>query len=232
MQKTEAKRNIPNDYNHLEDMVFKTAAQFFGDELLTYFGIEEKVAAVAPTEIVHLEARQMYEDFNLIMESGTWCHFEFESDSITLEDLKRFREYEASTSRVYRVPVITCVVCSSGVQKLKSEFTEGLNTYRVKLIRLKDQDAGSIFENLMKKGYENLEKKDLVPVLLTPLMSGPIKKKDCIQLGFQVLEESYECLSKVEMKKMQTVLYALAVKVLKKEELKELEEAIGMKCSI
>ena len=55
----------PDDYLHLEDMAMKTAAQFFGEELLQYLGIHEKPLRVAPTEVVHLEARQMYEDFNL-----------------------------------------------------------------------------------------------------------------------------------------------------------------------
>ena len=42
----------------------------------------------------------MYEDFLYEMENGMYYHFEFESDSISEEDLKRFREYEVSTARI------------------------------------------------------------------------------------------------------------------------------------
>lgn len=228
MQETDKRRKIPDDYNHLEDKALKTAAQFFGEELLANFGVHEKVVSVAPTEIVHLEARHMYEDFNLVMENGAWYHFEFESDSITLDDLKRFREYEASTSRVYQVPVITFVVCSSRVRSLRSEFTEGLNTYRVKVIRLKDQDADTVFRDLFHKKSDDITKEDLVTVLLTPLMGGTLPEKERIQLGFRMLKDAEHCVPEEELKKMQAVLYALAVKVLKETELEEIEEAIGM----
>lgn len=45
---------------------------------------------------MELETRHMYEDFLYEMENGNWYHFEFESDSLTVDDMKRFREYEAS----------------------------------------------------------------------------------------------------------------------------------------
>lgn len=76
----------------------KTAAQYFGEELLPLLGITAEVRYAAPTENVRLEARQMYQDFNYITSGGTWIHLEFESDSVTREDLRRFREYEAATS--------------------------------------------------------------------------------------------------------------------------------------
>lgn len=69
-------RQIYDDYVHLEDMVMKTAAQFFGEEMLGFIGITKKVLRAAPTELIHLEARQMYEDFNYEMEDGSWYHFE------------------------------------------------------------------------------------------------------------------------------------------------------------
>lgn len=107
---------------------------------------------IAPTEMVHLEIRKMYEDFNYQMQGNRWFHFEFESDRITLDDLKRFREYEAVTSRTYGVAVTTFVVCPAEVRKPISQFTEGLNTYRVKIIRLKSQTADRIFRQLSAQG--------------------------------------------------------------------------------
>ena len=100
---------------HHEDLALKTAAQYFGEELLRFMGVPGVVALAAPTETVKLEARKMYQDFNYVMEGGYWVHLEFESDLITLEDLRRFREYEASTSRTHRVAVVTYVICYSQV---------------------------------------------------------------------------------------------------------------------
>ena len=44
-----------NGFGQLEDKVMKTAAQFFGEDLLPYIGVKGKILTVAPTEHVHLE---------------------------------------------------------------------------------------------------------------------------------------------------------------------------------
>ena len=119
-------RCIAGDYTHLEDMAMKSAAQFFGEEMLGFLGIHKKVLRVAPTELIHLEAHQLYEDFNFEMEGGEWYDFEFESDSIKTADLKRFREYEAVASRTYGVTVVTYVICSSNVKEFMTELNEGI----------------------------------------------------------------------------------------------------------
>ncbi len=219
-------KKYPTDYIHLEDMAMKTAAQYFGEELLGYLGVEEKPVRVVPTEIIQLEARRLYQDFNYEMENGWWYHFEFESDEITDEDLMRFREYEAATSRIYKVPVITCVICSAKVKKLKTEITRGLNTYRVQVIRLKGKDADILFEKLKKKG--KMEREDIIPVLLSPLMDGRMKIKDRILEGIYYVKKEEEKLSDTEIGKIQAVLYAFANKLLTAEELEEIKEAIAM----
>ena len=101
---------------HSEDLALKSAAAYFGDELIHWLGIRERALRAVPTEMVELETRHMYEDFLYEMENGMYYHFEFESDSISTEDLRRFREYEASTARIYKAPVVTYVICSSEVR--------------------------------------------------------------------------------------------------------------------
>ena len=108
---------LSDDYTHLEDKAMKSAAQFFGEEMLHWAGIHENLKQVMPTEIIHLEARALYQDFNYETTNGCWYHFEFESDALTIKDLKRFREYEAATSRVFQVPVVTCVICSRSEER-------------------------------------------------------------------------------------------------------------------
>ena len=141
--------------NH-EDLALKTAAQYFGDELLPILGIPGRVKYIAPTENVKLQARQMYQDFNYISGSGSWIHLEFESDSVTKEDLRRFREYEAATSRSFNVAVVTYVICTSGVKQLLSKLTEGINSYQVKVIRLKNKDADRVIEQLEEKQKQEI----------------------------------------------------------------------------
>ena len=151
-----------------EDLALKSAAAYFGDELIHWLGIRERALRAVPTEMVELETRHMYEDFLYEMENGMYYHFEFESDSISKEDLKRFREYEASTARIYNAPVVTYVICSSGVKRLRDSITEGINTYRVRLIRLKD--INKTYHNgaplhVLKGINLNIEKGEFVSIM-------------------------------------------------------------------
>lgn len=136
--------------SQVEDRVLKTAAQFFGEDLLPYVGVKGRIDRIAPTEHVHLEMRRLEEDFNFIMKDGSWRHLEFESDSIHEADLRRFREYEAYIGMVYNMPVVTTVLCTSKAGIHQTELVNGTSVYRVELIRLRDRDADRVFEKLEK----------------------------------------------------------------------------------
>ena len=60
---------------HHEDLALKTAAQYFGEELMPLLGITGKAKYVAPTELIKLEARQMYQDstmYRQIIPGSIW----------------------------------------------------------------------------------------------------------------------------------------------------------------
>lgn len=219
-------RNLP-----VEDLALKSAMQYFGKELLPYLGIKEKLISAAPTEQVELLVRHIYEDFNFLADDGkSWIHMEFESDSIKTNDLRRFREYEATTSNIYHVSVTTYVVCSSTVKEIRTELNEGINVYRIKVIRLKNENADELFSRLSAKREkkEMLKKEDLVPVLLSPLMSGSSTQKDRIIQGLYMLQSDHLQISKDEIGVMQAVLYILANKFLDTIELQSVKEMISM----
>ena len=74
----ETRRN--HDLAHLEDLALKSAADYFGAELLHWLGIPGKMIRSSPTEIVELETRHMYEDFLFELEDGNMV----ESDLVSL----------------------------------------------------------------------------------------------------------------------------------------------------
>ena len=229
-KKADAGRQSQKQNFHQEDLALKTAAQFFGGELLPLLGVKGVIKYIAPTEAVKLESRQMFQDFNYDMEDGSWVHLEFESDSLTTKDLRRFREYEAAVSRTFGVAVVTYVICSSQVKRLKSELTEGINTYRVKVIRLKNRNSDLLFERLKKKKAlgEPLTKEDLTPLLLAPLMSGSMDIEERITESITMIQEAGAALSELEMEKMQAVLYVLADKFLSGDGINRVKERIAM----
>ena len=229
-KKADAGRQSQKQNFHQEDLALKTAAQFFGGELLPLLGVKGVIKYIAPTEAVKLESRQMFQDFNYAMEDGSWVHLEFESDSLTTKDLRRFREYEAAVSRTFGVAVVTYVICSSQVKRLKSELTEGINTYRVKVIRLKNRNSDLLFERLKKKKAlgEPLTKEDLTPLLLAPLMSGSMDIEERITESITMIQEAGAALSELEMEKMQAVLYVLADKFLSGDGINRVKERLAM----
>lgn len=211
-----------------EDLALKSAAAYFGDELIHWLGIQERALRPAPTEIVELETRHMYEDFLYEMENGMYYHFEFESDSISEEDLKRFREYEASTSRIYNAPVVTYVICSSWVRNLRASITEGINTYRVQPIRLKDENSDKLLSQLSSKTPVTLTQEDVIPLLFSPLMGGRTEQKERILQSMEILRNAETTFTKNDIRKMEAILYIFAVKFLDDTELKSIKEAIAM----
>lgn len=177
---------------------------------------------------MELETRHMYEDFLYEMENGIYYHFEFESDSISEEDLKRFREYEASTSRIYNAPVVTYVICSSRVKNLRDSITEGINTYRVQLIRLKDENSDKLLSQLSSKTPVTLTQEDVIPLLFSPLMGGRTEQKERILQSMEILRNAETTFTKNDIRKMEAILYIFAVKFLDDTELKSIKEAIAM----
>ena len=213
---------------HSEDLALKSAAAYFGDELIHWLGIRERALRAVPTEMVELETRHMYEDFLYEMENGMYYHFEFESDSISTEDLRRFREYEASTARIYKAPVVTYVICSSEVKNLRDSITEGINTYRVSLIRLKDENGDRLLEQLAEKTAGNLTREDIIPLLFSPLMGGRFRQKERILRCIEVSKNAETIFPQNDIRKMEAILYTFAVKFLDDDELKSIKEAVAM----
>ncbi|MBQ7841224.1 MAG: hypothetical protein IJ390_12195 [Lachnospiraceae bacterium] len=214
--------------HHAEDVANKYIAMHFGQEMVNHFQIPERIKQVAPTDPVSIQVKELYEDFCYIMENGEWHHFEFESDKITVDDLRRFREYEAVTSRTYKAALVTHVLCSANVKNPLSSLTEGINTYRVKVHRYKQESADRLFARLRKKKPDEIAREDLVSVMYVPLMNGKMPIKDRIQEGLRLLNAEYEQVSKEDLKKMQAVLYVLASKFLTKQEMKEVKEEFSM----
>ncbi len=213
----------------LEDRALKEAARIIGEELLPMLGIGQ-VKRTAPTEQVFLEIQDFLMDFTYEMEDGSWCHLEFESDSIKTDDLRRFRACDAVLSYHHKVVVNTVVLCSSKVVRIRERLTEGKNVYWVQVIRLKDRDADGVIHELeeQKRAGAGLEREDFKSLLLTPLMSGEMAQGERIGRSLVLLEDQRERLGREELIGMQSVLYAFAMKFWEKEELEKIRRILKM----
>lgn len=225
MKKDETK----NTGQQHEDAVLKLSVQAFATELLPYFNIEGKVVAIAPTELVQIEIHKKYQDYNFVMDDGSWKHFEFQSTNEGIEGLKRFRNYEAMTSYQYKVSVTTYVLYSGKIKNPVTEFTEGINTYRVQPIIMQGKNADELFQKLEGKieAGEEITKADIVPLSLTPLMGGESSIKDRIIRSYQILQMS-KGVAAEDIGKIEAVIYAMADKFLEEMDIEEIQEMMAM----
>ena len=111
-----------------------------------------------------------------------------------------------------------------------SQLVNGMNVYRVEVVRLKDRNADKVFEKLQRKisRGKTLGRHDVFPLLLTPLMSGKMEMSQRIYQGMEFLQCKELKAGDEDRKRMQSVLYALAVKFLDRDELAMIKERIGM----
>lgn len=213
----------------LEDKALKSASMYFGQELLPYFKIGKRIIRMLPTEQIRLEAIRQTEDILFEMDDGTLAHFEFESVEISPDDLRRFRIYDAYTAMAYKKPVITYVICSGKTGKVHSELREGINSYHIVPLQMKQENADVLIDVLKAKAADGiLTKEDLAPLLLTPLMTGESSIKDRILMMTEILGRGNICMPKEDKQHMEAVLYAFACKFLEKAELDEIKEALSM----
>lgn len=187
------------------------------------------MVSVAPTELVHLDVKKLFQDFNLVMEDGSWKHFEFQSTNEGIDGLKRFRMYEALTSYQHKVNVTTYVLFSGNIKNPVTKFTEGVNTYRIIPIIMQGENADTLIWELQKKAQngEEITRRDLVPLTLCLLMSGEMSLKDRVRAAFGIMQKA-ESVSSEDIRKVEAVLYVMADKFLDSISMEEVMEGIRM----
>ena len=230
MQENIRDSNVPGAKRYpWEDRALKAAVQFMGKELLPFLGVKCAIKRVAPTEQIYLQTEAFSEDFNYELLEGGLLHLEFESDVITKEDLRRFRVYEALLSYQYKTAVTTCVICTAAAKNIPNALKEGINSYRVQIVRLKNWNADEIISALeVKQRNMSLEREELLRLILTPLMGGKMPQPERIRRSFQLLREEQKIRKTSELSQMQAVLYALAEKFLSVGEMQKIKEEIHM----
>ena len=230
-EQVESKEKNPNvsKISKHEDMALKITAMFFRDELMPYLNIEGTVKEILSTESLSVDVVRSFEDFNFLMEDGSIKHFEFQSSNHGKEDLKRFRMYEAILSHQHKKVVTTYVLFSGTIKNPMTEFTEGFNTYRIQPIIMQGKNVNEEFARLQEKIDSGipLDRGDLLPLVLSPLMSGPMPQKERIITAHR-LARGGGCKDTEAVRKVEAVLYIMAEKFLEAVELDECMEAIKM----
>lgn len=222
-------REVNSENQQHEDAALKTCMQFFADELLPFFGIQGQVKSIAPTELVHLDISKLFQDFNLVMEDGTWKHFEFQSTNEGLDGLKRFRVYESMASYQHKVPITTYVLFSGKIQNPMTNFSEGINTYQIVPIIMVGYNVDEYIASLEEKikSGEPITKEDLVPLTMCFIMGGTMPQVIRIKYAYKITSAATNIDAEI-IKKIEAVIYAMADKFLESDDLKQLRKELSM----
>lgn len=134
-----------------EDIIMKRAMDIFAEEGLRFFGIEKKVKEVSSTEIVVLQAKNMFMDYTFLMEDDTYIHIEFQTTDKGKVDLRRFKAYESLFELQTNKEIVTYVIYSGNIKNPIDSYTSGINTYNVKTISMANKDGDKIFDEIVNK---------------------------------------------------------------------------------
>lgn len=84
------------------------------------------------------------------------------------------------------------MICTSRVKIPKKELVNGINVYRVEVVRLRDRNADKVFEKLRRKINRGkiLRRHDVLPRFSPPppMMSGKMEMSQRIYQGMEILQ--------------------------------------------
>jgi len=125
--------------------------------------------------------------------------------------------------------VTTYVMFSGNIKNPMTEFTEGINTYRVQGIILQDRNADDVIQTLKSRTDAGLPltKADLLPLVLSPLMGGTMSQKDRITAAYDITRHA-QGIDKGIVRKVEAVIYVMADKFLETAEMKQLKEELKL----
>lgn len=111
-----------------------------------------------------------------------------------------------------------------------TELTEGVNTYSVIPIIMRDRNADSILEEFRQKIKcgEMLTRHELAILTLCPLMGGEMGQKERILSAFSILQNTKDEKIKEDIQKIEAVIYAMADKFLEGLDMEEFVEGMKM----
>ena len=210
-----------------EDAVMKMGFDYFRDTILKTLNIHYEFVDSKPTEAIEIHIDNLYMDYNFLTTEDVIVHIEFQTtEAHVTDDLMRFHVYEAILMRKEKKKVITYVIYSGGIKKVKTKLDCGIYTYQVNPVYLTGHDADEIFQSVKAKieAGESLSEEDFASLTLTPLMTSKMCRKDVIKEAIQIVKQEKQFTAEKTM----AMLYTLADKFLSAGELNEIKEVLAM----
>lgn len=198
------------DYNKIEDTIFKTAMDFFGQSAVDFFNINTKIVAPAQTEIKDIVINTNFTDYTFYTEDGEYLHFEFQTTNKE-EDLRRFLFYDASLFYKNSKKIRTIVIYSSDIKKTKTVLDAGTIKYNIEAYYMSSINGDENYSKLKHKmeTKEELSDKDILTLTFLPIMKGSESKSERVIKSIELANSMKDSNKKL---KCLSMLYALLQK--------------------
>lgn len=204
------------------------------DDLSIFLNITEhgKFLRELPTNICGIDGRQLYLDYTFETEKYV-VDYEFTSNYLTNDDLKRYQEYGTSLHNKYQKEVITYVI-STVLKKSKTiEYTIGPGSkYTIHIIALKEKNLEKkyiILKNKIKNN-EKINKQEMLLLIFAPFMKN---KNEAGKILIETAELTNKLNAdkdmKLKIKSRQIILTNRFVKDLNLRN--KIKKVINMECS-
>ncbi len=101
---------------HHKDITFYCMSSMFRDEIIDFFNLNlPRVKDIIQTRVPYISIKDQHMDVSFILEDDTVAHFEYESDTITEDDLIRYGHYDLELYKERRTKIHRIVVFAAGV---------------------------------------------------------------------------------------------------------------------
>lgn len=209
-----------------EDKIMKKAMSTFRELCLEIFNIEGKIISSGPTESIELNIKDYASDYTFLLDNNTFIHFEFQTTYNGIDDLRRFKLYEAYLEHTEKKSVVTYVIYSNGIANPINEYKCGINTYSVNTICMGDRNWDELYNGVKSKLAKNqiVNKVEFVELVFGPIMNSSLPKGDRIEKVINLrfdMDASYR-------EDILAICYAFADKFLSGDDFEKIVEVLKM----
>ncbi len=179
------------NFSKTEDKICKLASELFAFDGLQFLGIQDKVKEIGTTELIRLQLESSFLDFTFLTVNDRYIHFEFQSTDKGKADLQRFQVYEVNYSYRTGKEVITYVIYTGGITDSCTEYTSGINVYRVIPIYMSGYDARQMLETVKEKleAGQSISRADMMALTFAPVMGGDLSPYEKIRDALEIAKE-------------------------------------------
>ena len=218
------------DIHDIYDVILKIIILVYGEDFLSFIGINKNIKEVLKTEFVTLKGNKLYLDFLCLLDDDTLCHIEFQFPKARPYNLDRFFDYNIVT-QVTQGALTETIVINFTSKKFSEKIRRigRSKCFNPDYVYLGDIDYEGYWRNINIKVESNLKLTvfEEIVVLLTCLIPECKKKAHMLDKISKLLKNK-ELFDKTRFEYVQAIIQMEIENLISKEEQSKITEVVDM----